>query len=78
MQDFYRPPEEELEPFSLTPAEYLSLQSVEKCKLEIRIRLRKLEQFALKHELQLCTETVLKFLREEMNEQFDVGDSPCE
>ena len=40
----------------------MSMSSIDKCKLEIKVRLKRLEKFAIDNLLDLTTETVLKFI----------------
>ena len=54
--------EEEMRDFKMTKEQYLSLSLIDKCKLEIRLKMSRLEKFALDQQLPLSTETVLKFI----------------
>ena len=38
------------------------MSSIDKCKLEVKVRLKRLEKFAVDNRYSLTTETVLKFI----------------
>jgi hypothetical protein len=54
--------DKELSSFDSSVDHYLMSSSVDKCKLEIKILLKRLEKFAQDNHLSLTTETVLKFI----------------
>ena len=51
--------------------DYMTLSSIDKCKLEIKVRLFRLEQFAIENNLDLTTDTVLKFIQKTESSESD-------
>jgi len=62
IEDFHKPAEQDLKEFEVDLSQYILMSSVEKCKLDIKIKIRNLEKYALKNNLPLSTETVLKYI----------------
>ena len=54
------------------------MQPVEKCKLEIRIRLYKLEKYAIAKDLPLSTDTILTFMEFLENQETPQNTSSSE
>lgn len=68
------PSQEDLNLFNIDEDKYLSLSSIEKCKLDIKIRLHKLEKYAISNNLPLNSTTISKFCETDQNES-DMNES---
>lgn len=62
VQYIYRPSEQELEQFGVTTEEYLDLPGEDKCMLEIRIRIKKMQNWVGNNSLELTRDAVLKYM----------------